>query len=173
MRYSTLAVLLLGVFGAVFAGADVTAPRVAIHSMKELPTPLPYPYDEKADDKARVDAAFARARADGKRVLIDFGGNWCPDCRILAAVMELPSVKPFILAHFEVVTVDIGRYSRNLDIVHRFGIQELRGAPTIVIADPDGTPVNITDSAELADARSMTPQGIADWLARYAVAGAE
>ncbi len=150
------------------AMAGVPAPRATIATINELPTPLPYPYDEKADANARVNEAFARAKADNKRVLIDFGGNWCPDCRILAAVMELPNIKSFVDKHYEIVTVDVGRYTRNQDIVHRFGIEKLKGVPTVVIAKADGTPLNITNSAELTDARSMTPQGIADWLAKYA-----
>lgn len=148
--------------------AGVPAPQTTISTINALPTPLPYPYDEKADAKARVSEAFARAKTNGKRVLIDFGGNWCADCRILMAVMDLPNIKAFLETHYEVVIVDVGRYTRNQDIVHRFGIEKLKGVPTVVIANADGTPLNITNSAELADARTMTPQGIANWLAQYA-----
>lgn len=148
--------------------AQVEAPRVAITDLAQLPSPLPLPYDETADAEAAVAAAFARAKAGGKRVLIDLGGNWCPDCRILAGMMELPEVKPFLEAHYAVVTVDVGRMNKNLQIPQRFGIEKLRGVPTVLVVEADGTLVNKTDSAELADARSKSPQAIVDWLARYA-----
>src|SRR5882757_1639378 len=142
-------------------------PMVHIASTAALPKPLPYPYDEKADAIAAVAESFVRAKASGKRVLIDFGGNWCPDCRILAGVMNLPEVKSYVLAHYEVVTVDVGRFDRNLPLAARFGIVKLAGVPTVVIAEPDGTPLNVTNSADLTNAREMNPQLIADWLARW------
>lgn len=156
---------------AVAANADAaaTAPRIHIASLKELPTPLPFPYDERADADAQVKAAFERARKNGKRVLIDLGGNWCADCRILDGVMELPEMKPFMAAHYEMVSVDVGRFNKNLQIPARWGLGKLeKGVPTIIIADADGKAVNISNAADLESARSMTPQGIADWLARWA-----
>src|SRR6478672_8222530 len=88
----------LVVFATTSIAAD-TAPHVRLHSNAELPVPLPLPYDEQANATAQVDAAFKRAKQTGKRVLIDFGGNWCPDCRILAGVMKLPEVRSFIDSH--------------------------------------------------------------------------
>jgi thioredoxin-like negative regulator of GroEL len=150
------------------AAATESGPRVSVQNIAALPKPLPYPYDENADADARLAQAFARAKNSGKRVLIDFGGNWCPDCRILAAVMDLPEVKSYVAEHYELVTVDVGRLDRNLGLVQRFGISKLHGVPTVVIAEADGAPLNITNAADLADARSMNPQSIADWLARWA-----
>jgi thiol-disulfide isomerase/thioredoxin len=159
------AVLMLG----AAASAAVTAPRVTIATMKQLPTPLPYPYEETANADAEVAAAFARARKSGKRVLIDFGGNWCADCRIIAGVMELPEMKPFMARYYEYVAVDVGRFNKNMHIPARYGLGRLpKGVPTIVIAEANGKAVNISNAADLESARSMTPQGIADWLARWA-----
>lgn len=150
--------------------AGVTPPKVvSISMLAELPTPLPYPYDEKANADAAVNAAFARAKTEHKRVLIDLGGNWCGDCRILSAVMDLPEVKAFVDAHYIVAVVDVGRFNRNLQIPARFGItQRLEGVPSVLIADPDGTLIDRGHTAALADARSMTPQALADWLAQWA-----
>ena len=161
--------IVLAAAGVAGPGETATAPQVHIASLKELPTPLPYPYDEAADANAQVAAAFARARVNGKRVLIDLGGNWCADCRILDAVMDLPEMRPFMAAHYEMVSVDVGRFNKNLQIPARWGLGKLdKGVPTIIIADADGHAVNISNAADLENARAMTPQGIADWFARWA-----
>lgn len=145
------------------------APHVAIASFAELATPLPYPYDEKANADRAVAAAKARALAEHKLLLIDLGGNWCPDCRILAGVISLPNVKAFVDAHYEVVTVDVGYLDKNQQIPQHYGVGRLVGVPSVLIVDPatdrllDGGHV-----AALADARSMTPQALADWLAQWA-----
>jgi thiol-disulfide isomerase/thioredoxin len=151
---------------AVTQAAAPLPPRVHIADSKHLSTPLPYPYDEAADANAAVDAAFARAKANGKRVLIDFGGNWCPDCRILAGVMELSEVKPFLDAHFEIVSVDVGRFNKNLQISARFHVAKLAGVPWLVIADSDGAVA--VSSYEVTDEHHTTPQAMVDYLARWA-----
>jgi len=155
---------------ALFVAAQAApAPRLTITSLSDLPVVERTPYDQAADADAAVNAAFARAKQNGKRVLIDLGGNWCGDCIVLANIMQLPQMKPFLAAHFEIVTVDVGRFDKNLQIPARFGIiNRLEGVPSVIIADPDGRFVNAGHVAALADARHMTPQAIADWLAQWA-----
>ncbi|WP_410482802.1 thioredoxin family protein [Sphingomonas sp. A2-49] len=151
------------------AAAGVTAPRVAVASFDALPQPLPLPYAPDADAKAAVAAAKARALKGHRKLLIDLGGNWCLDCRLLAGVMDLPAMRGFIARHYEVVTVDIGRFDRNLDIPARYGIKgRLAGVPALLIVDPKtDRVVNRRRETALADARSLSPQGLADWLAQW------
>jgi len=102
-------------------------------------------------------------------VLIDLGGNWCPDCIVLANLMQLPEMKSFMTAHFEIVSVDVGRFDKNLQIPARFGLTSAwKAVPSVIVAEPDGTFVNPGRIAALADARHMAPQAIADWLALWA-----
>ncbi|HLY04636.1 MAG TPA: thioredoxin family protein [Rhizomicrobium sp.] len=162
--------LLLACFfvGALPAGAADHAPRVSVVNLSDISVP-DRPYDENADANAAVANAFTKARAERKRVMIDLGGNWCGDCRVLAGIMELPEVRTFLDAHYVVVSVDVGRFNRNLQIPARFGItKRLEGVPSVLIADPNGKLIDADHIAALADARSMTPQAIADWLAQWA-----
>jgi thiol-disulfide isomerase/thioredoxin len=145
------------------------APKVGIASFAELPTPLPYPYDEAANADRVVGAAKARALAHHRLLLIDLGGNWCGDCRVLAGTMALAPLKAFVAAHYEVATVDVGRFDKNLQIPARYGIRgRLEGVPSLLIVDPKTD--RLLDAghvAALADARHMTPQALADWLAQW------
>jgi thiol:disulfide interchange protein len=149
--------------------AAIPAPKLGIASLSELTVP-DKPYDEAANAGQAVDAALARAKKDGKRVMIDLGGNWCADCRILAGLMERPELHAFLDAHFEMVSVDIGRFNKNLDIPARWGIAErLNGVPAILVVSPDGKLVNDRNNVSaIQDARHMTPQALADWLAQWA-----
>jgi thiol-disulfide isomerase/thioredoxin len=168
MRLIVLSLMVLFANAVAPVAAQVPAPHVKLAKVALLPAPLPYPYDEKAEADRAVAKAFARAKASGKRVLVDMGGNWCPDCRILAGVMQLPEMARFLAAHYEIVMVDVGRFDENLQIPARFGIKKLVGVPTVVIAEPDGRTLNVSNSADLASAGEMRPQAIADWLARWA-----
>lgn len=167
MKSALLAGLTVAV--CLCAGAlAAPAPQLKLTNLADLPMVERTPYDVNANAAKDVDAAFARARKSHKRVLIDMGGNWCPDCLILANVMQLPEMKTFLKQHFEVVAVDIGRFDKNQDIPARFGIKgRLPGVPAVVIAEPDGTFVNPGKISALADARHMSAQAIADWLAGW------
>jgi len=156
---------------AIPAAAEATphAPTLALASLSDLTVP-DHPYDETANADAAVDAAFTKARETHRRVMLDLGGNWCGDCRVLAGIMERPEMKRFIDQHYVLVSVDVGRFNKNLQVPARFGITgRLVGVPTVLVANADGTLVNRNDVFALADARSMTPQAIADWLAQWAL----
>jgi thiol-disulfide isomerase/thioredoxin len=155
---------------AAVAAAAIPAPKVSIAEFAQLKTPLPYPYDETANADKVVARAMARARAAHKLLIIDLGGNWCGDCRILAATVELPELKAFVDRHFEMVTVDVGRFDKNLQIPARYGItQRLEGVPALLVIDPvTDRLVDAGHIAALADARHMSPQALADWLAQWA-----
>ncbi|HEY8253054.1 MAG TPA: thioredoxin family protein [Rhizomicrobium sp.] len=160
-----LAILLL----TTPAFAAVPAPKLSITNFKQLAVVLTQPYDEGASADAAVAAAFTRAQKSHKRVLIDLGGNWCVDCIVLANFLKLPEMQRFMAVHYEVVTVDVGRFNRNLQIPARFGIaKRLEGVPALLIATPDGKLVNGTDVFATASASEMTPKSVADYLAKYA-----
>ncbi len=151
------------------AFAAVPAPIPSIKSFKQLPVVLTQPYDEGANADAAVAAAFARAKLSHKRVLIDLGGNWCVDCIVLANFLKLPEMQRFMAAHYELVAVDVGRFNRNLQIPARFGFTgKLEGVPALLIATPDGKLVNGKDVFATASASEMTPESVADYLAKYA-----
>lgn len=172
MRSFILA-LALAAAAAGSALAAVPSPKAEIATFAELKTPLPYPYDEAGDaDPRAVDARIARAKAQAARehklLLVDLGGNWCGDCRVLAGTMDLPSIKRFVDAHYVVATLDTGRMNKNLQVPARYGVAKLDGVPSVLVVDPRTD--KLLDAGHvpaLADARHMSPQALADWLAQW------
>lgn len=169
-RYAFLIIPILMAAGAIWLMSRPGAgtPRVLLQDLSHLPITIVAPYDEGADADAKVEAAFARARESGKRVMIVLGGNWCPDCIILANVSALPEVASWLDRHFERVSVDVGRFDRNLQIPARFGITDrLKGVPTVLVATPEGKLINPQDPFTLANSTTMTPQSIVNWLGTW------
>lgn len=72
-------------------------------------------------------------------------------------------------SRYEVVTVDVGRFNKNLQVPARYGITaRLEGVPALLVVNPRTNKLlNAGHVTALADARSMTPQGLADWLALW------
>jgi len=163
MKIVPLLVLTLAATPAISA----PAPHLRVQTIDAL-APLPLPYDEGANATAAVAAARAKAKASNKLLMIDYGGNWCLDCRVLAGVMHQPEMQGFVRGHYVVVAVDSGRFDKNTDIPARYGFKKVGGVPAVFIVDPKTDRlVNKSSVIALADARSMTPQGIADWLAQW------
>ncbi len=67
------------------------------------------------------------------------------------------------------VTVDVGRFDQNMGIPAAYGIKgRLAGVPAVLIVDPKTNKlINAGRETALADARSMRPQAVADWLAGW------
>ena len=140
----------------------------------------PQPYDPNLDAMAAIDAALSKARAENKRVLISMGGNWCPDCRVLSGMMEVPGLADMIERRFEVVKVDVGRplatetgdafagYERNAEVAARFGAEGFEGVPTLLVLTPSGELLNADEPSIFRNARDRDPQDLADYLYRYA-----
>jgi thioredoxin 1 len=159
MNRIALATAALCLAGMVSAAAADMPPQV-----HEPLTAVPQtPFNESADAHADVALAISRAAATHKYVLLDFGGNWCPDCRVTSAVLEMKEVQPWIARNFIVVPIDVGRMNKNLDIAQAYG-QNIHAVPTIVVLDASGKVLNAGNPTALSDARSMTPQAIVDTL---------
>jgi thiol-disulfide isomerase/thioredoxin len=122
------------------------------------------PYNENAIPGDDITNALAASEKDGKLVLLDFGANWCPDCVVLAALFEDPTVKPFLEENFRVVSIDVGYWDKNLDISEKYGNPIENGIPAVVVLAPNGEMIDTTKDGKLANARAETPEGILMYL---------
>ncbi|MCM0001048.1 MAG: thioredoxin family protein, partial [Erythrobacter sp.] len=108
----------------------------------------------------------------GKRVLLVMGANWCHDSRALAGWLETPRFAALAAAHYELVYVDVGMpqtgEGRNLEIARRFGLEELKGTPALLVLTADGRAVNLESSAKWRDAASRSEDAIYAELAALA-----
>ena len=95
-------------------------------------------YDEKADAKKDVAAALERAKRENKRVLIQWGANWCGWCKWLAGTMKKDGqLARTILYEYEVVHVDVGRFDKHMDLAKELGA-DFKAIPFLTVLDADG-----------------------------------
>ena len=114
-----------------------------------------YPASDAARD---VDAAFDLAAKDGKHVLLDFGADWCPDCRVLGGLFEDPSVAPFVAANFHVVRIDVGRRDKNGDLAATYGATSGDWIPAVVVLDRERHAIAATDSTVRLTRKTSAPE---------------
>lgn len=143
----------------------------ALRADPEYPRMGPDIYDIHADGARQIDAALARARAEHKRVLVDFGANWCIWCRRLHATFEGdPAVAAKLRESFVVVLVDVNRHhgpARNAELIARYGNPVRLGIPVLLVLDSDGRLLTTKDSGELEEGDHHSPRKILAFLDRY------
>ncbi len=125
-------------------------------------------YDVHADAKQDIAHALAQAKTEHKRVLVDFGADWCPDCVVLSHIFDDAQVKPFLDKHFVVVRVNVGQWDANLDVSEQYGDPIAKGIPAVVVLSPDQQIIASTGGGELANARTATREDILDFLQKWA-----
>ena len=132
-----------------------------------LITPLPLPYDEKVVDSLQLDEFIDLSISRGKQPVVIFGGNWCPDCRILEGTLAMPTIKKFLQKHYQVMHIDIGRYDRNMELMDHLNIESKKGVPRVVILDLEKNIVNSSTSSEWTTARDRKQQEIYNYFQKF------
>jgi len=122
------------------------------------------PYDENANAGEQISAALEKAKLKNRYVLLQMGGNWCPDCRTLGEYFSRPEIKTWLDERVVLVSVDVGEWDRNLDIVEEYENPISEGIPALVLLNSNNEVMFATLAGELASARSMSKNDLIDWL---------
>ncbi|HEV2273010.1 MAG TPA: thioredoxin family protein [Acidobacteriaceae bacterium] len=121
-------------------------------------------------DRAPADLADALTRAsrEHKRVLVDFGGNWCGDCRVLDIYFHDPANQALLNASYVLVRVNVGELDRNEDLAAKYGIPIQKGVPALLILGSDGQVVYRQHTGEAeAMSRVAGPASVHEFLERW------
>jgi thioredoxin 1 len=122
-----------------------------------------------APDQAKIElaAALAASAATHKRVILDFGGNWCPDCHALDLYFHDSANRPILEANYILVHVNIGRVNENLDIAERYQIPLRKGVPALAVLGERGELLYSQKSGEFEAMRGMQSSAVTDFLIRW------
>jgi thiol:disulfide interchange protein len=131
-------------------------------------TSRPAIYDENADGAKQIADALAVAKKENKRVLLQFGANWCGWCHKLHKLCQTDAdIAAKLKASFVVVLVDVNK-SHNGDINKRYGNPTRFGLPVIVILDGDGKLLTTQDTGKLEQGDHHDPKKVLAFLNEWA-----
>lgn len=127
-----------------------------------------YPAD--ADARKDIKAAVAQAARENKRVILDFGADWCLDCHILDNTFHHnPDVAPLLENNYVVVHIDIGQQNppKNNDLAIKYHIPLEKGVPALAVLDSNGKLLFNDHGGQFEAARRMKVQTIIDFLEKW------
>ena len=149
LLWCTAAMLSAGTFATAQPPAPgAPAPAKDAHAAPKAKPPI---YDEKADAGAVIDAAIAKAARNNRRVLVQWGANWCPWCHLLHEAMGTDAALKHELSYeYDVVLVDVGRFDKNMDLAARYGAElKKTGIPYLTVLDGAGKVIVNQESGAL------------------------
>ena len=130
-------------------------------------TPHSEPYCNDVIDLKEL-KQFIQSSIDlNKQPIIMFGANWCPDARLLEAILQLPSVRQFLDAKCNILNVDVGYYEINTELFKYFDPDIETGIPRVFILDINGKALNIDSNDKMRTARQQSPQEIFDYFQSF------
>jgi thioredoxin 1 len=150
--------------------AMLAGPIAANAQWKRVPLqvpaqPNPQLYRADADAAADIRHALAIASRTHKRVLLDFGGNWCIDCHVLERAFQQPRIAPLLEENFVVVHVDVGQYERNLDLARKYRVDLQKGVPSLAVLNARGAVLYST--ADFERARMLSEDDVISFLRKW------
>ena len=126
-------------------------------------------YNEDIDPIEQIDQAVAKAKSEGKFVICQVGGNWCPWClRFADFITKDTAITKVINENFEYIHVNYNprksqgeekqaqgkALMKRLDNCGRFGF------PVFVVLDEEGNVVHIQDSSFLEEGKSYSQEKV-------------
>jgi thiol:disulfide interchange protein len=147
----TIALTLALTFSATLAIAQGPTAKVIYPTIEAAPTD--------------VRAGLALARRTHRRLLLDFGGDWCPDCQVLDIYAKEAPNAQLLKKYFVKVNVNIGREDANLELAHKYGVP-VTGVPALAVVDGYGK-VLYSQTKEFSDMRNMKSSDLTDFLNKW------
>jgi thioredoxin 1 len=124
-----------------------------------------YPAPEQA--AADLTAALKVAVAQHRRVILDFGGDWCTDCRVLDSYFHDSSNGPILDANFVLVHINVGHVDQNLRLAERYQVPLSKGVPALAILNARGKLLYSQRTGEFEAMRRMESSAVTQFLMQW------
>lgn len=125
-------------------------------------------YNEKADAMRQIDSATTVAKQNGKYVLCQVGGNWCPWCLRFAQFADTNNaVHSVIDKNFVYVHINYSPANKNPEAMRRLANPARFGFPVFVILDGEGNVLHIQNSAYLEEGKGYSPKKVEEFLLNW------
>lgn len=154
---------------AMLAAAFAFGPALSARATAQSTVPFvkKHLYSETANPTADIAAALKEARAEHKRVILDFGGDWCGDCQVLDIYFHQKPNDELLAKHFVVVHIDIGRMDRNLDVAKKYQVPISKGVPALAVLDAHGKLLYSQKTGQFENMRNMSATSVTEFLNRW------
>jgi thioredoxin 1 len=124
-------------------------------------------YPDPAQAKADLATAYKTAAATHKRILLDFGGNWCGDCIVLDRYFHNEANRPILDANYVLVHINIGHMDENVDIAKQYDVPLEKGVPALAVLTEKGKLLYSQQNGQFEAMRKIEPSAVTQFLVQW------
>lgn len=122
-------------------------------------------YDETLDGMQQIDEALVKARAEGKQVVCQVGGNWCIWClRFADFITKDEDISKLISDNYVYIHINTSPKNKNEKALARLGNQQL-GYPHLVFLNAEGQIDKVMGTGEMEEGKSYSKEKVMERLA--------
>ena len=153
----TIVVLAVALFATAVNAQEQTAPKKV--------------YNEEINPLELIDQAIAQAQTEGKYVICQVGGNWCPWClRFADFITNDSTINAVIEQNF--VFIHVNYHPRKAGEVGKALMKRLNNAgrfgfPVLVVLDEQGNIIHIQDSGYLEADKSYNAKKVLTFFQQW------
>ena len=153
----TIVVLAVALFATAVNAQEQTAPKKV--------------YNEEINPLEQIDQAIAQAQTEGKYVICQVGGNWCPWClRFADFITNDSTINAVIEENF--VFIHVNYHPRKAGEVGKALMKRLNNAgrfgfPVLVVLDEQGNIIHIQDSGYLEEDKSYNAKKVLTFFQQW------
>lgn len=135
----------------------------------EAQTSLKKVYDEDINPIEQIDKALVKAKSEGKFVICQVGGNWCPWCLQFADfITNDTAISKVIAENFEYIHVNYNprksegeeKLQQAKALMKRLNNCGRFGFPVFVVLDEEGKVIHIQDSSFLEEGQGYNQEKV-------------
>lgn len=132
-------------------------------------TALPKVYDEEINPLEQIDKAVAKAQSEGKFVICQVGGNWCPWClRFADFITKDATISKMVDENFVYIHVNYNprkeegaeKMERAKKMLARLNNHGRFGFPVFVVLNQQGKVLHIQDSSFLEEGKGYNQEKV-------------
>lgn len=144
---------------------------VTANAQTEATTAPKKVYNEQINPLEQIDQAILQAKAEGKFVICQVGGNWCPWClRFADFITSDSTINSVIEQNF--VYIHVNYHPRKAGEVGKALMKRLNNAgrfgfPVLVVLDEEGQIIHIQDSGLLEEDKSYNQKKVLTFFKQW------
>ncbi|NOU58227.1 thioredoxin family protein [Marinifilum caeruleilacunae] len=107
-------------------------------------------YNPQADAKKDILEAVAKAKKEGKHVLIQVGGNWCPWCIKMHKYLHgEEEITKLLNDNYIFLEVNYSKENKNKEVLKDLGFPQRFGFPVMLVLDEQGNRLHTQSTGNL------------------------
>lgn len=125
-------------------------------------------YKPTENATAEIAKAVKEAKASGKHIFIQIGGNWCIWCaRFHDFVSTDKSLDSLVKANFVVYHLNYSKENYNKDILAKYGFPQRFGFPVFLVLDAKGKLIHTQNSAYLEEGKWYSKEKVVEFFNQW------